>query len=82
MQPTCLDEERQAPKVIGMSVSDPDRVQVRKSKAKIQELSAARFARIQEDTLASNFQENARLKASGNDVAGAGSEKSYRGHAG
>jgi hypothetical protein len=63
--------------MVGMSVGDPNRVQVRKSKAEIQELSAARLACIQKDPLASNFQENARLKASRNDVAGASSEKSY-----
>ena len=81
MQPTCLNQERQTANVIGMSVGNPDRVQIRKSKAKVQELRAARLARIQENPLASNFKENARLKASGNDVAGASSEKSYCAHA-
>jgi hypothetical protein len=80
MQPTCLDEERQTANVISVSVGDPDCVQVRKSKAKLQELSAARLARIQEHPLASSFKQNARLKASGDDVTGTSSEKSYRGH--
>ncbi len=77
MQPARLDEERQTAKVIGMSVGDPDGVQIRKSKTQIQELSAAWLAGIQEDPLASNFKENAGLKASGSYVAGASSEKSY-----
>lgn len=80
MQPACLDEERQTSDVIGVSVGDPDCVEIWKSKAKIQELRAARLARIQEDPLASYFKENTRLKASARDVAWASSEKSYRRH--
>ena len=76
MQPTCLDEERQTSNVIGVSVSDPDRIELRKAKPEIQELSAARLPRIQQDPLACKLEENAGLKTSGSDVAWPGPEKS------
>jgi len=76
MQPACLDEERQTSNVIGVGVGDPDRVKIRKAKAKVQELRAARLPCIQQDPLASKLEENAGLKASGSDVAWACAEKS------
>jgi hypothetical protein len=76
MQPTYLDEERQTPNVVGVSVGDPNRVEIRKAKAKIQELRAARLPGIQQDSLASKLEENAGLKTSGSDVAWACAEKS------
>ena len=35
MQPACLEQQRQTADVIGMSVSDPDRVKVGKRKTQI-----------------------------------------------
>jgi hypothetical protein len=62
MQPTCLQQHGQAPKVVRVSVSDPNRLKLIQRYPDLEELRSTRLTRIQKHPTLFNLKENARLK--------------------
>ncbi len=80
VQPACLDQQRQTPEVIRVCMCDPNSIKIRKRKAKIQKLRAARLPGIQKHVMSAKLKKDAGLKASRSHIARPGSKESYRWH--